>query len=413
MDRQLFTKDFTLVVIGQVISLFGNAAVRFVLPLYLLNETGSSALFGTVMACAFIPSVLLSPIGGIVADRVNKRNIMVVLDFLTAGLILLFTARIHTGDLIVHLTVTLMLLYGIAGAYQPAVQSSIPALVEQEQYIAANSVINTVNAVSSLIGPALGGVLYSAFGLGPVLWVCVGCFFLSAVMELFIHIPHTKQSNAGGIWRTVKSDFSDSLRFICRERSEIGKAMLVLCGINLFLSAMIVVAIPYLVTEVLPLNSAWANRLCGFAESALAAGGLVGGILAGVFAGRLTMRRTGNLLIVCALCALPMGTALALVSSGVVNYAVIVLCCFLMMACSSMFSVRMMAFVQKETPPVLIGKVISVIMTVAMCAQPLGNAMYGVLFERCSGFEFVVVQFAGLISLLIAVPGRHLFTKLE
>lgn len=84
-----------------------------------------------------------------------------------------------------------------------------------------------------------------------------------------------------------------------------------------------------------------------------------------------------------------------------------------MMACSSMFSVRMMAFVQKETPPVLIGKVISVIMTVAMCAQPLGNAMYGVLFERCSGFEFVVVQFAGLISLLIAVPGRRLFTKLE
>ena len=76
MKDKLFTKDFTMVVIGQIISLFGNSAVRFVLPLYLLNQTGSSALYGTVMACAFIPAVLLSPVGGLVADRVNKRNIM-------------------------------------------------------------------------------------------------------------------------------------------------------------------------------------------------------------------------------------------------------------------------------------------------------------------------------------------------
>lgn len=90
MKKKLFTKDFTLVVIGQIISLFGNAAVRFALPLYLLNLTGSSALYGTVTACAFIPSILLSPVGGMIADRVNKRNIMVVLDFLTSALILGF-----------------------------------------------------------------------------------------------------------------------------------------------------------------------------------------------------------------------------------------------------------------------------------------------------------------------------------
>ena len=72
MNHRLFSKDFTLVVIGQIISLFGNAALRFALPLYLLNLTGSSALYGTVMARAFITSILLSPVGGIVADRVNK-----------------------------------------------------------------------------------------------------------------------------------------------------------------------------------------------------------------------------------------------------------------------------------------------------------------------------------------------------
>ena len=61
MNEKLFHKDFTLVVIGQIISLFGNATIRFALPLYLLNLTGSSALYGTVTACAFLPALLLFP----------------------------------------------------------------------------------------------------------------------------------------------------------------------------------------------------------------------------------------------------------------------------------------------------------------------------------------------------------------
>ena len=135
MKQNLFSRDFTLVVIGQIISLFGNATIRFALPLYLLNQTGSSALYGTVMACAFIPTILLSPIGGIVADRVNKRNIMVILDFFTAAVILIFPLLMGSVNLVVLLTVTMMLLYGIAGAYQPAVQASIPALTDPEHFM--------------------------------------------------------------------------------------------------------------------------------------------------------------------------------------------------------------------------------------------------------------------------------------
>lgn len=90
MKQQVFSRDFTLVVIGQIISLFGNAILHFALPLYLLRETGSSALFGVVTACSFLPMVILSPIGGAVADRGNKRSMMAGLDFFTAGLILMY-----------------------------------------------------------------------------------------------------------------------------------------------------------------------------------------------------------------------------------------------------------------------------------------------------------------------------------
>ena len=412
MKKHLFSKDFTLVVIGQIISLFGNATIRFALPLYLLNLTGSSALYGTVTACAFLPAILLSPVGGIVADRVNKRNVMVILDFFTAAILCTFSLFMHKVDLVPLLTITLMLFYGIAGAYQPSVQASIPALVEQDKFMAANSIINTISSFASLTGPVLGGILYSAYGLEPVLLVCGICFVVSAVMELFIKIPFQKQDSDGSIWKIVKIDFSESIQFIRKEKPVIGRALLVVCGINLFLSAMIIVALPYLVTEVLDLQASQANRLYGFAQGALAAGGLSGGIFAGLFASRLSLQKSGNLVTACAVSVFPIGAALILSSSGLINYIVITVCCFVVMVFSTTFSVQMMSFIQAETPQNLIGKVIAVILTIAMCAQPLGNALYGVLFEVCKGREYAVILFSGVVSSLIAVRSRHIFQNI-
>lgn len=411
MDQKLFSKDFTLVVLGQIISLFGNAAIRFALPLYLLNLTGSSALYGTVTACAFLPAIFFSPIGGIVADRVNKRNIMVLLDFFTAAVILVFLLLKKDAGLIPLTTVTLMLLYGIAGAYQPSVQASIPALVSQAHLLAANSVINTISSFASLTGPVLGGLLYSAYGLEPVLWVCMACFLLSAVMELFICMPAQKRKAENSIWKTVRTDLSESLRFIRRENPVIGQALLVVCGINLFLSSMIVVALPYLITEVLPLKDA--NRLYGFAEGALAAGGLAGGICAGIFARRLQIQRSGCLISACSLCVFPIAVSLFLCSSGILNYIVITVCCFIIMLFSSMFTVQMLSLFQMLTPSDLVGKVIAAALTVTMCAQPLGNALYGVLFELCSGYEYAVVFFSGTVSFLIAGLGIRITARLK
>lgn len=334
---------------------------------------------------------------------------MVILDFFTAGVILTFLVLMDSVNLVGLLTVTLMLLYGIAGAYQPSVQASISVLTDEEHFMAANSVINIISSFAGLAGPVLGGVLYSACGLKPVLWICAACFTMSAVMEIFIRIPFQKQVSEGGIWKTVKADFGESIHFIWKEKPVIGKTLLAVCGVNLSLSAMIVVALPYLITEVLDFETARANQLCGFAEGALAAGGLAGGICAGLFAGRLSLRKAGNLVVACALCVFPMGGALIVFSSGIINFIMITICCFGVMLFSTVFSVQMISFVQTATPRNLIGKVIAVIMTVAMCAQPLGNALYGILFEACKGFEYAAVLFSGVVSLGIAMSIRAVF----
>ena len=144
MKKNGFSRDFTLVVIGQIISLFGNAVVRFALPLHLLNISQSPALYGLVSALAFLPLLIMSPLGGVIADRVNKRNIMVVLDFTTAGIILLFLLLSRQVNLVTLILVTLILLFSISGLYQPSVQASMPFLVPEEKLVQANAMINTV-----------------------------------------------------------------------------------------------------------------------------------------------------------------------------------------------------------------------------------------------------------------------------
>ncbi len=397
MKEKGFSKDFIMVVIGQIISLFGNAALRFALPLYLLNQTGSSALYGTVTACAFLPSIAMSPIGGIVADRVNKRNIMVALDFLTAAVVGGLAVCLRFGNEVLLIALTLMILYGIAGAYQPSVQAAIPVLVRQEKVMSATSIINTVSSLSSLTGPVLGGILYSMYGLVPVLILCTTCFFASAVMEIFIHIPYQKPEKHEHILRILKTDFAQGIHFAWKENRKIGEVVLIVCGINLFLSAMMIVGIPYLVTEVLELETELANQLCGFAEGALAAGGLAGGICAGIFAKRLKFSQAGNQIMAAAASAFPMAIILFLPVSAIVVYGVMMVCCFGIMMFATIFTVQMMSYVQIVTPRNLTGKVIALVLMVSTCSQPLGNAMYGILFELCRGADICRTVFRNCV----------------
>lgn len=257
MDKKkLFTKDFTLVIIGQIISLFGNAVLRFALPLYLLRETNSSSLFGAVTACSFIPMVIFSLFGGVIADMVNKRNIMVTLDFCTAALIIIFGILLGKLPLVPLMTAVLMILYGISGAYQPSVQASIPLLTDGENLMKGNAAINMVSTLSSLLGPVIGGVLYGSFGIKPVLFVSVICFAVSAIMEIFIHIPYIKHAENISVFKAVSGDLRESFAFVKNEKPVFISVVVLLALFNLVLSAAMVVGIPVMVVQFLGMSDA-------------------------------------------------------------------------------------------------------------------------------------------------------------
>ena len=403
----LFRRDFTLVVIGQIISLFGNAVLRFALPLYLLRETGSPALFGAVGAAALVPAVLCSPVGGVVADRVNKGRIMAALDFATAGLVLVFALLLGRLPLVPLMAVCLMLLYGIAGAYQPAVQASIPLLAGEDRLTSANAVINMVSTLSALLGPVAGGVLYGAFGIRPILWVSTACFLLSAVMELFLRIPHQPRGTEGGVLYTVGRDLAGSWRFIRRERPVFLSVTVVLCLFNLVLSAALIVGIPVAVVQVLGLD----DLRLGVTQAAMGLGGLLGGGIAAVLGERLRLRRGSVLLAAASLTVAGMGAALLPGTAPLTGWWVVTAMSAVMMALATVLTVLLTAAVQRQTPPEFLGKVMAFLTAAANCASPLGQAAYGALFEGLPAWT--VLMGAAMAAVLVSAYSSRVFRALE
>ena len=410
MKKQiLFQKDFTLVVIGQIISLFGNAILRFALPLYLLRETGSPSLFGAVTACSFIPMIIFSLFGGVLADRVNKRNILVILDFGTAAIIAVFYLIHGILPIVPIMIVCLMLLYSISGAYQPAVQASIPALLENEQIMRGNAVINMVNTLASLLGPIIGGILFGAWGLVPILLVSTACFLSSAVMEIFIHIPFKKRKSEKSMASIVLDDLKESGRYIKNEKPEFVPVIVILALFNLIFSSVMIVGIPIMVVNILQMS----DISLGITQGALGLGGLAGGLLGGIIGGRLKLKNGYLLLAGCSVSALVMGIGLFSFVPPLVGYWLITGMSFAAMALSTMFTIQMCSMVQQQTPSHLIGKIMALIMAVANCAAPAGQAMYGLLFDVCSMVPWAIMLGAAVVSIGISLYSKKVFFKLE
>ena len=409
----IFKKDFILVAVGQIISIFGNQILRYALPLYLLNQTGSAALFGTILALSFIPMILFFPIGGIIADRVNKRNIMVALDFSTAILVFLFYLLSGRIDLVTLVAITMIILYGIQGAYQPAVKASVPVLVKPENIMKANSVVDMISSSASMAGPVIGGLLFSTFGLAPILYVSIGCFLASAIMETFIYIPFEKKKATGNIFAAGLSDLKESFLFMFGKQPVLWKISLIFASSNVLLSALILIGLPVILTQHLGFAPDTANRLYGYAQGVVAAGAILGGLLAGVLSSRLKSSTSPALLIGCSLLAVMGGAAMQTLNAPMGICIILIIGCGLLLALHTLFQIQMMTYLQLLTPKDLIGKIISCFMCVVMCTIPLGQFIYGIIFEHIGSSIYIPFYAAGFIMIGISLLTRRVFYGID
>ena len=407
--EKLFTRNFTLLILGQVSSLTGNYTLKFALSMYVLEQTGSASIFAGMLSAALLPTVLLSPFGGILADRANRKHIMVALDALSGLSVLAAGLLLPLGRELWVIGALLVLLSVLAAFESPTVQACVPQMVSPQNLVQGNVVVSQVSAVTSLVTPFLGSLFYTAFGIGPVFAAAVVCFWLTALLECMIHLEYQKPPRTAGIGAIVREDLAVSAHFLRREQPDILKLLLLAALAGMFVSGTAVVGFPYLVRTVLGLSATY----YGAAESAMGAAAILGSLCAGLLGKKLRVRDMAAIFLSFGLSLFPIGFSFLLPVGRMARYGVLL---FFFCVCQlgvCIFSTYAITLIQQRTPKQLMGKVMSCVFTLSMCAQPVGQVVYGALFDCFSDSVYWVLIPTGMLICLIAVASRGFLKRME
>lgn len=407
--EKLFTRNFTLLILGQVSSLTGNYTLKFALSMYVLEQTGSASIFAGMLSAALLPTVLLSPFGGILADRANRKHIMVALDALSGLSVLAAGLLLPLGRELWVIGALLVLLSVLAAFESPTVQACVPQMVSPQNLVQGNAVVSQVSAVTSLVTPFLGSLFYTAFGIGPVFAAAVVCFWLTALLECMIHLEYQKPPRTAGIGAIVREDLAVSAHFLRREQPDILKLLLLAALAGMFVSGTAVVGFPYLVRTVLGLSATY----YGAAESAMGAAAILGSLCAGLLGKKLRVRDMAAIFLSFGLSLFPIGLSFLLPVGRMARYGVLL---FFFCVCQlgvCIFSTYAITLIQQRTPEQLMGKVMSCVFTLSMCAQPVGQVVYGALFDCFFDSVYWVLIPTGVLICLIAVASRGFLKRME
>lgn len=386
-------KNFIIIVIGQIISLFGNSIQRFSMSLYLLEFTGSTATFANILAISTIPYILFAPIAGRLSDNVNRKKIMVYLDLFCSILIGAYAVIIFQGRDHELIVAAVMFLLSICYTlYGPAVTSSIPQIVEEDKLTSANGIINQVGSVVNIAGPILAGVLYGLVGIKLIVVINAISFLLSAAMELFLDIPDVikreeamlddKDNEENKLFSLdfVKKSFEDmknSFVYLKKEKKIVLGIIASYALCNIFLVPILSIVAPYFINIFLGLPA----EVYGIVEGVCVLGMILGGLWISLKPKLFSMKKVHYTYI-------PMIAGVILMSIistiRLNNYALAGLFAFSGMAIMmslSLSNVLTLTFIQKEVPGDMLGRVSAFSTAVATISVAPGQLLFGQVID--------------------------------
>ncbi|MED3324826.1 MFS transporter [Bacillus thuringiensis] len=399
-------KDFHLMVSGQIITILGSTLLRFALSLYVLDITGRADIFAGLYAVTSIP-FLLAPLGGAIADRFNRRNVMIIFDFLNAAIVLSFIVLLLTESVSILMIGTIMFLLAVVSAmYAPVVMASIPQLVPEKKLEQANGIVNGVQALSNIVAPVLGGILYGIIGLKMLVIISCLAFFLSAILEMFITIPFIKRIQEGHIVPIIVKDMKEGFLYVLKQ-SFILKAMLLAALLNLILTPLFVVGGPI----ILRVTMQSSDTMYGIGMGLIDFATILGALSIGFFAKKLQMKTLYNWMLIIALLVIPVALSVTPFTLNLGYYPpfiLFILSSLLIAMIMTIVSIYVITVVQKKTPNENLGKVMAFITAVSQCMAPIGQVVYGFMFERFSTKIYLPIFAISFIMILIAIVTKKI-----
>lgn len=269
---------FWAIFIGQALSLVGSSLTQFVLLWWITDTTGSVSALAIAGLVALLPQALLSPLGGVLADRLSRRALMIMSDLVSALCMVVLIVLFQTGQIALWHIYTLMFVRSAMQAFQaPAAAASVAMLVPEAFLPRAAGLNQGMQSVTLIAAAPLGALAISLMPLGWALGIDVLTALLAIVPLLRYRIPQPRQAAQRGLGGFAR-EFRDGLRAVWDDA--------VLRHLYLLLGAVVLVImpsftlVPLLVKEHFGGGAPQVALMEGLAGAGMAAGGLLVAALA-------------------------------------------------------------------------------------------------------------------------------------
>ena len=221
----LWTRDFTILTLGSVVSMLGNSMSGFAMSLMVLDISKSTMLYAIYIAMYTLPQIVMPVFSGAVLDRFSRKKTIYTLDFISAGLYFLMAAILASGWFSFPVFMVYCFILGsIQSIYMVAYESFYPLLISEGNFQKAYSIASVLETVTAVMVP-VSTFLYNQIGLAPLLGINGVCFLLAAIMETRIrtdehYIETQKQTKADGIshFRQMVTDTREGIHYLISEK---------------------------------------------------------------------------------------------------------------------------------------------------------------------------------------------------
>jgi DHA3 family macrolide efflux protein-like MFS transporter len=383
---------FSLILGGQAFSLIGSGLVQFSIIWWLTRETDSTVILSLAAITGLVPVILLSPLAGVVADRINRRLVMIMSDAFIALATLVMAVLMSLGYRPIWLIFVLLFLRAAGSAFhQPAFEAAIPLIAPEIHLVRTAAVTQILRSAISFLAPLLGALLIEWLPLAQILLIDVVSAGIAILLLLPAPIPSVSQSD--GLRHPLAGYLQDmkiGIQYVLRWKGLL--ALIIVFGLSNFLLAPVLSMMPLIITR----HFNGGAREYGFFEMALAIGVIAGSLSLSIWGG--FKRKIVSINIAQIVCGLGLA-GIALVASD--SFWVVLVLIALCGLCSAYINSPATAIMQAKVDKEMQGRVMSIVTVVCMVAMPLSLAIAGPLANVIGLMPIVYIP--GLISTLIGI----------
>lgn len=364
---KLWNRNFFLLWQGQLVSVFGDALYSMALGFWVLQETGSTTIMGSIMALVTIPRIILGPFAGVIVDRCDRKKLIILGDLIRGIGMLMIAILALNGSLKIWMVMLMGIVLGICSSFfNPSIQSVLPEIVPSDKLIKANSSYQMATTGADIVGQSIGGLLYTVIGAPLMFLINSISYLFSSFTEGFIKIPKIERKNVN---ITFREDFMEGIKFILRFKGLI-RSLIMAFFVNFLFGMIRVLIIPWFVSDP-SLGMTKYGVLNGFQSFGFLIGTLVLSFIT------IKSNQKYNVYI------FSIVTFVSLIGLGafINNFVIIIICFTSAFGFMFVFNTVANSTIMELTPADKRGKVFATIGTLAMAISPIGNFVGGVLGE--------------------------------